>query len=65
MSDGGTIEEAITNCVDAMRGWIEAMQAEASDPRTDALRGGLSAGDRGSSVSLWQGSILGERTSGP
>ena len=28
MSDGATIEEAITNGVDAMRGWIEAMRAE-------------------------------------
>jgi antitoxin HicB len=28
MSDGETIEEAITNGVDAMRGWIEAMRAE-------------------------------------
>ena len=28
MSDGATIEEAITNGVDAMRGWIEAMCAE-------------------------------------
>jgi antitoxin HicB len=28
MSDGETIEEAITNRIDAMRGWIEAMRAE-------------------------------------
>jgi antitoxin HicB len=28
MSDGTTIEEAIANGIDAMRGWIEAMQAE-------------------------------------
>ena len=28
MSDGETIEEAITNGIDAMRGWIEAMRAE-------------------------------------
>ena len=28
MSDGPTIEEAITNGIDAMRGWIEAMSAE-------------------------------------
>lgn len=28
MSDGATIEEAITHGVDAMRGWIEAMRAE-------------------------------------
>ena len=28
MSDGATIEEAITNGIDAMRGWIEAMRAE-------------------------------------
>lgn len=28
MSDGATVEEAITNGVDAMRGWIEAMRAE-------------------------------------
>jgi predicted RNase H-like HicB family nuclease len=28
MSDGETIEEAITNGLDAMPGWIEAMQAE-------------------------------------
>ena len=28
MSDGATIEEAITNGLDAMRGWIEAMRAE-------------------------------------
>jgi antitoxin HicB len=28
MSDGETIEEAITNGVDAMRGWIAAMRAE-------------------------------------
>jgi predicted RNase H-like HicB family nuclease len=28
MSDGATIEDAITNGVDAMRGWIEAMRAE-------------------------------------
>ena len=28
MSDGNTIEEAITNGVDAMRGWIAAMRAE-------------------------------------
>ena len=28
MSDGETIEEAITNGVDAMQGWIDAMRAE-------------------------------------
>jgi predicted RNase H-like HicB family nuclease len=28
MSDGETTEEAITNGVDTMRGWIEAMRAE-------------------------------------
>jgi predicted RNase H-like HicB family nuclease len=28
MSDGETIEAAITNGLDAMRGWIEAMRAE-------------------------------------
>jgi antitoxin HicB len=28
MSDGETIEEAITNGLDAMRGWIDAMRAE-------------------------------------
>jgi predicted RNase H-like HicB family nuclease len=28
MSDGETIEDAITNGLDAMRGWIEAMRAE-------------------------------------
>ena len=28
MSDGATIEEAITNGIDAMRGWIEAVRAE-------------------------------------
>jgi antitoxin HicB len=28
MSDGATIEDAITNGLDAMRGWIEAMRAE-------------------------------------
>ena len=28
MSDGATIEEAITNGLDAMRGWIQAMHAE-------------------------------------
>ena len=28
MSDGATIEEAITSGLDAMRGWIEAMRAE-------------------------------------
>jgi antitoxin HicB len=28
MSDGATIEQAITNGVDAMRGWVEAMRAE-------------------------------------
>jgi predicted RNase H-like HicB family nuclease len=28
MSDGETIEEANTNGIDAMRGWIEAMRAE-------------------------------------
>lgn len=28
MSDGATIEEAITNGVGAMHGWIEAMRAE-------------------------------------
>lgn len=28
MSDGDTVEEAIINGVDAMRGWIEAMRAE-------------------------------------
>lgn len=28
MSDGETVEEAIVNGVDAMRGWIEAMRAE-------------------------------------
>ena len=28
MSDGETIEGAITNGIDAMRGWIEAMRAE-------------------------------------
>ena len=28
MSDGETIEEALTNGIDSMRGWIEAMRAE-------------------------------------
>jgi antitoxin HicB len=28
MSDGETIEEAIANGIEAMRGWIEAMRAE-------------------------------------
>jgi len=28
MSDGKTIEEAITNGIDALRGWIEAIRAE-------------------------------------
>jgi predicted RNase H-like HicB family nuclease len=28
MSDGETIEAAITNGIDAMRGWIKAMRAE-------------------------------------
>jgi predicted RNase H-like HicB family nuclease len=28
MSDGETVEEAIVNGVEAMRGWIEAMRAE-------------------------------------
>jgi predicted RNase H-like HicB family nuclease len=28
MSDGETIEEAITNGLDAMHGWIEATRAE-------------------------------------
>jgi antitoxin HicB len=28
MSDGETIEAAITNGLDAVRGWIESMQAE-------------------------------------
>ena len=28
MSDGATIEAAITNGIDAVRGWIEAMRAE-------------------------------------
>jgi predicted RNase H-like HicB family nuclease len=28
MSGGATIKEAITNGIDAMRGWIEAMRAE-------------------------------------
>ena len=28
MSDGETIEEAIINGIDAMRGWIDAMRAE-------------------------------------
>jgi antitoxin HicB len=28
MSDGATIEEAITNGLDAMRGWTPAMRAE-------------------------------------
>jgi antitoxin HicB len=28
MSDGETVEEAIVNGVDAMRGWIDAMNAE-------------------------------------
>jgi antitoxin HicB len=28
MSDGATIEEAITNGLDAMRSWIEAMRAD-------------------------------------
>ena len=28
MSDGATIEAAIINGLDAMRGWIEAMRAE-------------------------------------
>ena len=42
MSDGTTIEEAITNGIDAMRGRIEAMRAEGpSDPRADPLRRGL------------------------
>ena len=36
------IEEAITNGIDAMRGWIEAMCAEGpSNPRPDPLRGGM------------------------
>jgi hypothetical protein len=42
MSDGETIEEAITNGLDAMRGWTDAMPARASVPRTDPLRGGMS-----------------------
>ena len=28
MSDGETVEQAIVNGIDAMRGWIEAMRAE-------------------------------------
>ena len=28
MSDGAMIEEAITDGIDAMHGWIEAMRAE-------------------------------------
>lgn len=28
MSDGNTIDEAIANGIDAMRGWIEAIRAE-------------------------------------
>jgi predicted RNase H-like HicB family nuclease len=28
MSDGATIEKAITNGLDAMRGWVDAMRAE-------------------------------------
>jgi antitoxin HicB len=28
MSDGATIEETITNGIDAIRGWIAAMRAE-------------------------------------
>jgi HicB_like antitoxin of bacterial toxin-antitoxin system len=42
VSDGATIEQAIANGIDAMRGWLKAMLARASDPRTDLLRGGLS-----------------------
>ena len=42
MSDGATIEDAITNGIDGMRGWIKAMRAERpSDPRPDPLRGGM------------------------
>jgi hypothetical protein len=42
MSDEETIEEAITNGADAMRGWTLAMRAEGpSDPRADPLRGGM------------------------
>jgi len=44
MSDGETIEEAITNGIDAMRGWIQAMRAEGhpipaptAPPRHDLL----------------------------
>jgi predicted RNase H-like HicB family nuclease len=39
MSDGATIEDAITNDLDAMRGWIEAMRAEGHPiPRRPAPR---------------------------
>jgi predicted RNase H-like HicB family nuclease len=40
MPEGETIEEAITNRVDAMRGWIEAMRAE-GHPIPAPLRRGM------------------------
>jgi antitoxin HicB len=38
ISDGETIEAAITNAIDAMRGWIAAMRAE-GHPMPAPLRG--------------------------
>lgn len=38
MSDGQTIEEAITNRLDAMRGWIKAMRADRHQIPPPALR---------------------------
>ena len=42
MSDGATIEEAITNGRDALRGWTLAMRRVTIDACADPLRGGLS-----------------------
>lgn len=55
MSDGETIEEAITNGLDAIRGWINAMRAEGhpipAPTRHEPLAGGaLGRGLRPNSV---------------
>lgn len=42
MSDGETVEEAIESGVDAMRGWIQVMQAEGR-PVPEAVRAAVAA----------------------
>jgi antitoxin HicB len=48
MSDGATIEEAITNGIDAMRGWIKAMRAEGHPIRAPIRSEAASAAGRSS-----------------